>query len=59
LFGGGKTRIGKRIAIFLVTTAIATILLLPTALYLATIAAAAAQATPLYCNTAGGCPWTV
>jgi hypothetical protein len=50
-------RIRKRIANNLVMVAIATIGLLPTALYLAAIAAAA-HAAPNYCNNAGGCPWT-
>jgi len=41
----------------IVIAAITTIVVLPTFVYLATVAAAANPA-PNYCNNAGGCPWT-
>jgi len=52
-----KTKFGKRIPNMIAMAAITIVVFLPSAIYLATITAAA-QVAPNYCNNAGGCPWT-
>jgi len=41
----------------IVIAAINAVVFLPSAVYLATLAATA-HVAPNYCNNAGGCPWT-
>lgn len=56
-----KTKFGKRVRNTIVIATISALVLLPSVVYLATVAAAAFAAVnvaPLYCNNAGGCPWT-
>jgi hypothetical protein len=53
-----NTRIGKKFRNLFVLTSIAIVVSLPTIVYLGTVVAAG-RVVPNYCNTAGGCPWTV